>query len=72
VEAALTAERGTAGPAQDRLAFEVQLGIVVDLCRQLARTLANLRRRLSPSEYQGVVNVLVDLRRAMRGFEEES
>jgi ParB-like chromosome segregation protein Spo0J len=72
VEAALTAEGGTAGPAEDRLAFEVQLGIVVDLCRQLARTLANLRRRLSPSECQGVVNVLVDLRQAISAFEEQS
>ncbi len=72
VDAALTIEPGTAAPAEDRLAFEVQIGILVDLSRQLARTLANLRRRLSPGEHQGVVNVLVDLRQAMSAFEEGS
>jgi len=58
--------RTGAGP----LAFEVQLRNLADLCRQLSRTLANLRTRLSPIERMHVVQLLVGLRQTLVSFEE--
>ncbi len=55
-----------AGP----LAFEQQLRNLADACRQLARTLTNLRPRLSPSERSEVLPMLSGLREVLLAFEE--
>jgi ParB-like chromosome segregation protein Spo0J len=67
VEAALR-EVDDVEESPDPLAPDVQLLRITDLCRQLVRTLANLRDRLSTSEREWVVGVLADLRLALDTF----
>lgn len=72
VDAAIIGRPTTsADSAPDPLAFETQLLRLTDLCRQLARTLANLMTRLSSAERTEVARVLNGLRLVMGSFEEE-
>ncbi len=71
VEAALR-EVEDVEEASDPLAPDVQLLRITDLCRQLVRTLANLRGRLSTRERECVVGVLADLRGALDTFQEST
>ncbi len=59
-----------ASPPSGPLAFEQQLRNLADACRQLARTLANLRPRLSPSQRSEVLPMLTGLRDVLIAFEE--
>jgi len=72
VEAALDRTDDAQHPASESgpLAFEAQLRDLADLCRQLARTLANLRTRLSPIERIEVLRMLTGLRELLAAFEE--
>jgi hypothetical protein len=62
--------RGLGSVPASPLAFEQQLRNLADACRQLARTLTNLRPRLSPSERSEVLPMLSGLREVLLAFEE--
>jgi len=73
VDAALSGPPGPIDPDhRGPLAFDRQIATIIDLCRQLARTLSNLRRRLSAAERDQVLSVLGDLRQALAAFQEAS
>ncbi len=71
---ALTVEDAIAGQTRvepdDPLAFDLQIARLTDLCRQVVRTLANLRRRVSADEKDHVRAVLADLRHTLAQFED--
>jgi ParB-like chromosome segregation protein Spo0J len=54
----------------DPFAFEARLAAVADLCRQLARTLRNLRSIVTDDERSAVGEVLANLRSEFDAFEE--
>jgi len=54
----------------DPFAFEARLAAVADLCRQLARTLRNLRSIVTDDERSAVGEVLATLRSEFDAFEE--
>ena len=54
----------------DTFAFEARLAAVADLCRQLARTLRNLRTIVTDDERSAVAEVLSSLRSELDAFEE--
>jgi hypothetical protein len=54
----------------DPFAFEARLAAVADLCRQLARTLRNLRAIVTDDERSAVGEVLANLRHECDAFEE--
>ncbi len=68
VEAAV-GPRGQHGQA-DPLAFENQLQLLADLCRQIARLLGNLRSRVSEAEQKQVRTMLAGLIEAVHAFGE--
>jgi len=53
----------------DPFAFEARLAAVADLCRQLARTLRNLRSIVTDDERSAVGEVLANLRSEFDAFE---
>jgi len=54
----------------DPLAFDEQVQVLADLCRQLARMLSNLRSRSHEGDSAWVHALLTDLRRELDAFEE--
>jgi hypothetical protein len=69
VAEALREEPG-ATAASDPLDAGVQIDALADLCRQLTRRLGYLSTRLAEVEREQVRDLLADLRRVMRAFEE--
>jgi len=63
---------GAASAPEDPLAFETQIVLLADLCRQLVRLVSILRPRVTDEERPQVVSVLAGLIKVAHDFEEAS
>ncbi len=64
VDSALTGDSETADP----VTFESRLEVIADLCRQLARSLRNLAREITPDQRELVSGLIRGLDRDLAGF----